>query len=76
MLRPSFTIAAPASRMAFPAGKITCHRPVNRRKNKVMGDKSPKANQKMSGQKDSKTSSTNAKKSSAQAAKSSAGKKK
>ena len=52
-----------------PAGKSA-------EKIKVMGDKSPKANQKKSGQKDSKTSSSNAKKSSAQAAKSSAGKKK
>jgi hypothetical protein len=43
---------------------------------KVMGDKSPKANQKKSGQKDVKTSSANAKKSSAAAAKSAAGKKK
>ncbi len=42
----------------------------------VMGDKSPKANQKKSGQKDSKTSSANAKKNAAQAAKSSAVKKK
>jgi hypothetical protein len=43
---------------------------------KIMGDKSPKANQKKSGQKDSKTNSANAKKSAAQAAKSSAAKKK
>ncbi|MEI9864300.1 MAG: hypothetical protein WDN00_07040 [Limisphaerales bacterium] len=43
---------------------------------KVMGDKSPKANQKKSGQKDSKTNSSNAKKNAAQAAKSSAPKKK
>jgi hypothetical protein len=57
--------------------KIPCRRPVNRRtKIKVMGDKSPKANQKKSGQKNVKTSSANAKKSAAVAAKSSAGKKK
>jgi hypothetical protein len=43
---------------------------------KVMGDKSPKANQKKSGQKETKTSSANAKKSAAVAAKSAAGKKK
>ena len=43
---------------------------------KVMGDKSPKATQKKSGQKQAKASSANAKKSAAVAAKSSAGKKK
>ena len=43
---------------------------------KVMGDKSPKANQKKSGQKDAKTSSANQKKNAAAAAKSSAPKKK
>ena len=41
-----------------------------------MGDKSPKANQKKSGQKDAKTSSANAKKNDAVAAKQAAGKKK
>jgi hypothetical protein len=43
--------------------------------NKVMGDKSPKANQKKSGQKDAKTSNNNAKKSAAVAAKSAVKKK-
>ena len=57
--------------------KIPCRRQVNSQKEiKVMGDKSPKANQKKSGQKNAKVSSNNAKKSAAVAAKSSAGKKK
>jgi len=43
---------------------------------KVMGDKSPKATQKKSGQKNAKTSSANAKKSAAVASKQAAGKKK
>jgi hypothetical protein len=56
--------------------KIPCRRRVNRRtKIKVMGDKSPKANQKKSGQKNVKASNANAKKSAAVAAKSAAGKK-
>ena len=48
--------------------------PVERKK--VMGDKSPKANQKKTGQKDAKTSSANQKKSAAVAAKSAPAKKK
>ena len=43
---------------------------------KVMGDKSPKANQKKSGQKNAQATSANQKKSAAIAAKSSASKKK
>ena len=63
--------------MPFPPEKIPCRRPVNRRnKIKVMGDKSPKANQKKSSQNQAKNSSANAKKSAAIAAKSAAGKKK
>ena len=63
--------------MTVPAEKLTCRRRVNpQNKIKVMGDKSPKANQKKSGQKETKTSSVNAKKSAAVAAKSAAGKKK
>ncbi len=62
--------------MACLPEKIPCRRRVNRRtKIKVMGDKSPKANQKKSGQKDAKASSNNAKKSAAIAAKSAARKK-
>ena len=44
--------------------------------NKIMGDKSPKSNQKKSTQKQSKVSSADQKKKSAAAAKSAAGKKK
>jgi hypothetical protein len=47
-----------------------------RRQIKVMGDKSPKANQKKSGQKDSKINSANQKKIAAIASQSSAAKKK
>jgi hypothetical protein len=51
--------------------------PASQRQNtKTMGDKSPKANQKKSGQKQSATNNANAKKSAAVAAKQSAGKKK
>ena len=63
--------------MTIPAEKIPCRRQVNpQNKIKVMGDKSPKANQKKSGQKQAKASSANQKKSAAEAAKSAAGKKK
>ena len=62
--------------MACLAEKLPCRKPVNSLKEiKVMGDKSPKATQKKSGQKDAKASSANAKKSAAVAAKSAAGKK-
>lgn len=57
--------------------KIKCRRQVNpRKKNKIMGDKSPKSNQKKSNQKQSKVSSADQKKKSDLAAKSAAGKKK
>jgi len=63
--------------MAFPSEKIPCRRQVKPQKNtKVMGDKSPKANQKKSGQKNAKASSANQQKNAAIAAKSAAGKKK
>jgi hypothetical protein len=63
--------------MTLSAEKIPCRRRVNRRnQKKVMGDKSPKANQKKSGQKQAKASSANQQKSAAIAAKQSAGKKK
>jgi hypothetical protein len=76
VLRLPFTIIALSIIMEFPPEKISCRRPVNRRtKIKVMGDKSPKANQKKSGQKDAKTSNANAKKNAAIAAKSAAAKK-
>ena len=76
ILRLPFTITALSVTMFLPPEKISCRRPVNRRtKIKVMGDKSPKANQKKSGQKDAKTGSTNAKKNAVTAAKSAAAKK-
>jgi hypothetical protein len=63
--------------MLILAEKQICRWRVNPQSSKkLMGDKSPKANQKKSGQKESKASSANAKKSAAQAAKSAAGKKK
>ncbi len=63
--------------MYSPAEKQTCRWRVNPQfKINLMGDKSPKATQKKSGQKETKNSSANAKKSAAQAAKSAAGKKK
>jgi len=62
--------------MAFPPEKLSCRRRVNRRiKIKVMGDKSPKSNQKKSSQKQAKASSANQKKNAAAAAQQVAGKK-
>jgi hypothetical protein len=62
-LRPTFTIAVLARTLGFPPEKIPCRRQFNRRqKIKVMGDKSPKSNQKKSSQKQAKASSTNHKK--------------
>ena len=74
--RLPFTIPAPSSTMEPPAEKIPCRRPVKPQNQKNMGDKSPKANQKKSGQKQSKATSASQKKSAAIAAKSSAAKKK
>ena len=63
--------------MTRPAEKLTCRQRVNRRTTiKVMGDKSPKANQKKSGQKQSKNDSAAQKKNAAVASKQAAGKKK
>jgi hypothetical protein len=42
--------------MTFPSEKLSCRRRVNS-KNKIMGDKSPKSNQKKSSQKQAKISS-------------------
>ena len=70
-------MAAPAGRIPVPPEKIKCRRRVNpQQKDKIMGDKSPKSNQKKSTQKQSKVSSADQKKKSAAAAKSAAGKKK
>ncbi len=63
--------------MDHPAEKLSCRRRVNHRtKIKVMGDKSPKATQKKSGQKQAKATSASQKKNAAVAAKQVAGKKK
>jgi hypothetical protein len=64
--------------MILPAEKLLFGRRVNRGKERqnIMGDKSPKANQKKSGQKQSKATAVSAKKSAVVAAKQSAGKKK
>jgi hypothetical protein len=71
-----FTKPAQASKMHLPAEKLKFRRPVNLHQYKIMGDKSPKSNQKKSSQKQSKASSVSAQKSAAVAAKSAAGKKK
>ena len=64
--------------MGEPSGKLLFRGRVNRGKQKVkiMGDKSPKANSKKSGQKNSKASSSAAKKKAAVVSKQAAGKKK
>ena len=62
--------------MTPPSEKLKCRRQVNRRDIKNMGDKSPKANQKKSGQKQAKAGAASQQKSAAAAAKSAAGKKK
>ena len=46
--------------MLLPAEKLKFRRRVNLRKNKIMGDKSPKANQKKSSQKQSKAGAASA----------------
>ena len=74
--RPSFTITGPAGRITLPAEKLSCRRQVNpRKKTKHMGDKSPKANQKKSTQKQAAASIAEQKKQQAIAAKAVAGKK-
>ena len=53
---PSFTTTTLTAMMAFPSAKLTCRRSVNsQNKIKIMGDKSPKSNQKKSTQKQSKS---------------------
>jgi hypothetical protein len=76
--RRSFTITALSGMMSFPAEKLLFRRQVNcgQRKQPIMGDRSPKANQKKSTQKNSKNSAANAKAKAAVAAKQAAGKKK
>jgi hypothetical protein len=66
---PPFTTTAAASMMPSPSEKLKFRGWVNLRKNKIMGDRSPKSNQKKSSQKQSKASSASLKKSAAVAAK-------
>ncbi len=62
--------------LGFPAEKLTCRRGVNAQKTiKIMSDKSPKANQKKSTQKQAQANSADQKKKQAVAAKQSAVKK-
>lgn len=62
--------------MGFPSEKLTCRRGVNVQNTiKIMGDKSPKSNQKKSTQKLAKAHSADQKKKQAVAAKQAAGKK-
>jgi hypothetical protein len=71
-----FTATAPAGIMGFPAGKRTCRRGVNAQQTiKIMGDKSPRSNQKRSTQKQAKANSAEQRKQQVIAAKQSAGKK-
>ena len=73
----SFTLSAVDRTMLFPSEKpIMPQVNQSRRKNKIMGDKSPKSNQKKSTQKQSKVSSADLKKKQAVAAKSAASSKK
>jgi hypothetical protein len=62
----------------LPAGKLLFRREVNcgQRKQTIMGDRSPKANQKKSTQKQGKTNANAAKHKASVAAKQAAGKKK
>ena len=63
--------------MRFTAEKLICRGPVNpEKKVNIMGDKSPKANQKKSSQKQAKASSADQKSKQAAAAKQAATKKK
>ena len=63
--------------LGCPAGKLPCRRTVNTKTTiKVMGDKSPKSNQKKSTQKQTKASSAEQKKQAAIATKQSPTKKK
>ena len=62
--------------LGFPAEKLTCRRGVNAQNTiKIMGDRSPKSNQKKSTQKQAKTHSAEQQKKQAIAAKQVAGKK-
>jgi hypothetical protein len=61
----------------LPPEKLLCRRPINpQKKIKIMGDRSPKSNQKKSSQKQAKSNSADQQKRQAIADKQSAGKKK
>jgi hypothetical protein len=77
-LRQSFTIIVSPGMMILPAEKHLFRRRVNcgQRKQSIMGDRSPKANQKKSTQKQGKTNAASAKAKAAVTAKQAAGKKK
>ena len=67
---------APAGKMNFPAAKLTCRRGVNVQNTiKLMGDKSPKSNQKKTTQKQVQANSADQKKKQAAAAKQASAKK-
>jgi hypothetical protein len=72
---PSFTVAAPARMMGSPAEKLTCCRKVNANTINIMGDRSPKSNQKKSNQKQTKADNADQNKKQALAAKQSVNKK-
>jgi hypothetical protein len=73
--RPSFTMTAQASTIAFPSEKPPCRRVSQPAEEiKIMGDRSPKSNQKKSTQKQSKADSADQKKKQAAAAISAAAK--
>ena len=69
-------MTAPAGMMGFPSAKLTCRRLVNAQNTiKIMGDKSPKSNQKKSTQKQAQANRADQKKKQAIAAKQTAVKK-
>jgi hypothetical protein len=71
-----FTMNTPAGRVGFPAEKLTCRGRVSVQNTiKIMGDKSPKSNQKKSTQKQAQAASAEQKKKQILAAKQAAGKK-
>ena len=72
----SFTVTAPTRIMGFPAEKLTCCKEVNASDIlNIMGDRSPKSNQKKSNQKQTKANSAEQSRKQAVAAKQSVNKK-
>jgi len=71
-----FTVAAPGGMLGCPSEKPTCRRGVNAQNTiNIMGDKSPKSNQKKSAQKQAKANQAEQVKKQSIAAKQAAGKK-